>query len=101
MVQKIIVKIEEETIFNETYSPRIFLDVFEIFIKINFEIIKFPLFFLITIVILIIVLDIFYRDNIIDLKSFKKYIYDCKHLIKYERNKIDNKNSYIEHGKFH
>ena len=89
------IKIEEEIIINEIYSLRILFDAFEIFIKINFENIKIPLLFLITIVIFIIVLDIFYRENIIDLKSFKKYIYDCKHLIKYERNKIDNKYSYI------
>jgi len=95
------IKIEEEKIFNESYSPIILFDAFEIFIKINFENIKFPLFFLITIIIFLNVLDIFYRENIIDLKSFKKYIYDCKHLIKYERKKVDNKYSYIEHGKFH
>ena len=49
----------------------------------------------VLIIILITILDIIYYSKIIDLKSFKKYIKDCKNLILYNKEKIYNKYPYI------
>ena len=49
----------------------------------------------VLIIILITILDIIYYSKIIDLKSFKKYIKDCKNLISYNKEKIHNKYPYI------
>jgi len=46
-------------------------------------------------IVLITILDIIYYSKIIDLKSFKKYIKDCKNLIAYNKEKIYNKYPYI------
>ena len=89
------IKIEDEKTFNEIFSSINLFDVFEDIIKINYERMKIPLLILIMIIILMIVVDIFYKENIIDLKQFKKYIHDCKNLIKYKRNKTDNIYPYI------
>ena len=64
------IKIEDVISLNE--SSRNLFNAFEIFIKVNYENIKFPLFFLIIIVIFMVVVDMFDRENIIDLKPFKK-----------------------------
>ena len=45
--------------------------------------------------IILIAINKLYYTNIYDLKSFKKYIRDCKKNIFYERNKIYNKYPYI------
>ena len=41
------------------------------------------------------IFDIFFFTNLIDLKPFKKYIRDCKKLIKYDRKKNYSKYPYI------
>ena len=46
-------------------------------------------------ILLITILDIIYYSQIIDLKSFKKYIKDCKNSIAYNKEKIYNKFPYI------
>ena len=46
-------------------------------------------------IVLITILDIIYYSKIIDLKSFKKYIKDCKNLMAYNKEKIYNKYPYI------
>ena len=46
-------------------------------------------------IILITILDIIYYSKIIDLKSFKKYIKDCKNSISYNKEKIYNKYPYL------
>ena len=48
-----------------------------------------------TILVFIIILDIYYNRKIVYSKEFRKYIKDCKNSIIYERNKIYNKNPYI------
>ena len=49
----------------------------------------------VLIILLITILDIIYYSKIIDLKSFKKYIKDCKNLIAYNEAKIYNKYPYM------
>ena len=43
----------------------------------------------------VIILDQFYVNNRVDLKPFKKYVNDCKNLVRYDRNKIFNQNPYV------
>ena len=47
------------------------------------------------VILLIGFLEILYYSKIIDLKTFKKYIKDCKNLIAYNKEKIYNKNPYL------
>ncbi len=42
-----------------------------------------------------IALNKLYYTNIFDLKYFKRYVRDCKKYIRYERNKLFNKNPYV------
>ena len=88
--------LEEDINVNENFSSMRLFEIFEYFSVINHEIFKFVFFILISIVfIFITAIDIYYRKNILDLRPFKKYINDCKKFIKYGRNKIVNKYSYI------
>lgn len=72
------------------------INVFELLLECDSKILKiilcttFSLF-----IILIAILDIIYYSQIIDLKSFKKYIKDCKNLVVSNREKIFNINPYI------
>ena len=45
--------------------------------------------------IMFIALNKLYYTNIFDLKYFKRYVRDCKKYIRYERNKLFNKNPYV------
>ena len=76
------IKIEDEEAFNEIFSSINLFDVFEGVIKINYEKMKIPMLILIMIIIFKFVMDLFYKENINNLKQFKKYIHDCKNLIK-------------------
>ena len=76
------IKIEDEEAFNEIFSSINLFDVFEGVIKINYEKMKIPMLILIMIIIFKFVVDLFYKENINNLKQFKKYIHDCKNLIK-------------------
>ena len=88
--------LEEDINVNENFSSMRLFEIFEYFSVINHEIFKFIFFILISIVfIFITAIDIYYRKNILDLRPFNKYINDCKKFIKYGRNKIVNKYSYI------
>ena len=72
------------------------IDLFELLIEWDFTKLKFFLCssFILSII-LITILDIIYYSKLIDLKSFKKYIKDCKNLIVYNKEKISNKNPYL------
>ena len=76
------IKIEDEEAFNEIFSSINLFDVFEGVIKINYEKMKIPMLILIMIIIFKFVVDLFCKENISNLKQFKKYIHDCKNLIK-------------------
>ena len=76
------IKIEDEEAFNEIFSSINLFDVFEGVIKINYEKMKIPMLILIMIISFKFVMDLFYKENINNLKQFKKYIHDCKNLIK-------------------
>ena len=89
------IKIEDEEAFNEIFSSINLFDVFEGVIKINYEKMKIPMLILIMIIIFKFIVDLFCKENISNLKQFKKYIHDCKNLIKYQRNKTDNIYPYI------
>ena len=72
------------------------IDLFELLIEYDSTKLKF---FLCTsfalFILLIAILDIGYYSKIIDLRSFKKYIKDCKNFIVYNTEKIYNKNPYL------
>ena len=94
-MQKII--IESEIIYStDRFTLSKLLEVLEVILKYNYANLKFLLFISITLIFLnFIFADILYRKNNVDLKSFKKYIYDCKNLIKYDRKKINTNHPYI------
>ena len=72
------------------------INLFELLIECDSTQLKFILCSsFVLIIILITILDIIYYSKIIDLKSFKKYIKDCKNLISYNKEKIHNKYPYI------
>ena len=72
------------------------INLFELLIECDSTQLKFILCSsFVLIIILITILDIIYYSKIIDLKSFKKYIKDCKNLISYNKEKIYNKYPYI------
>ena len=72
------------------------INLFELLIECDSTQLKFILCSsFVLIIILITILDIIYYSKIIDLKSFKKYIKDCKNLILYNKEKIYNKYPYI------
>ena len=74
------------------------LDLFELLIDCDCDStkIKFILCsFFVLFIVLITFIDILYYGKIIDLKSFKKFVKDCKNLIEYNREKIYNKYPYL------
>ena len=72
------------------------INLFELLIECDSTQLKFILCSsFVLIIILITILDIIYYSKIIDLKSFKKYIKDCKNLVAYNKGKIFNKYPYI------
>ena len=72
------------------------INLFELLIECDSTQLKFILCSsFVLIIILITILDIIYYSKIIDLKSFKKYIKDCKNLIAYNEAKIYNKYPYM------
>ena len=94
-MQKIIIE-SEINYSNDRFTFTKFLEVFEVILKYNYGNLKFLLFIVITLIFLNFAFaDILYGKNKVDLKSFKKYIYDCKNLIKYDRKKINKNHPYI------
>ena len=81
--------------YNEIDTYKIF-QIREYISKYIFENSKYS-FFIIIILFLIyfIILENYYYQNIINLKPFKKYVRDCKKLIKYIKGKKYYKNPYI------
>ena len=72
------------------------INLFDLFIKFDSTKFKFILCSsFVLFIILITILDIIYYSKIIDLKSFKKYIKDCKNLVAYNKRKIYNKYPYM------
>ena len=72
------------------------INLFELLIECDLTQFKFILCSsFVLIILLITILDIIYYSKIIDLKSFKKYIKDCKNLVAYNKGKIFNKYPYI------
>ena len=92
-MQKIIIE-EEINYLNDKYPLSNLFEIFELILKYNYENLKFLLFISIALIFLYYVFeDILFRKITIDLKPFKKYIYDCRNSIKYDKKQTNKNNN--------
>lgn len=69
--------------------------LFELVLKLIFDLKYVLIVFFLLLLLSIFYFDLFYEDNFIDLTPFLKYVSDCKNLIKYKRETINNEHQYI------
>ena len=70
--------------------------VFDLLVDLDFKEVKYFIFvFVSLLIVFIVVFDVLYYNQMIDLKNFKRYVRDCKNLIMYNRDKIYNKHPYL------
>ena len=92
-MQKIIIE-DEINYLNDKFPLSNLFEIFELILKYNYKNLKFLLFISITIIFFYFAFeDILFRKNKIDLKPFKKYIYDCRNSIKNDKNQISKNNN--------
>ena len=91
-MQKVKIKTD---IYDDTYNSNKLL-ILDLLYYYDINNIKNYIYTIIYILIIIIfIFDRLYYRNMINIKSFKKYIRDCKKSINYNRTKIKNKNPYV------
>ena len=92
-----IVKIQNELSNNDNRNFIFFkCIIFEFLFEINLSDVKNYIYILLSIIIIIItIVDKIYYKNSKNIKQYKKYVNDCKNLLKYDRPKKYNKHSYI------
>ena len=86
----------EITDFDDELYYKKSIAIFNILIKLDFKNIKYSLYAIVSLfIIILVVFDVFHYPKIINLYSFKKYVRDCKNFIMYNREKIYNKHPYL------
>ena len=86
----------EITDFDDELYYKKSIAIFNILIKLDFKNIKYSLYAIVSLfIIILVVFDVFHYPKIINLYSFKKYVRDCKNFIMYNREKLYNKHPYL------
>ena len=86
----------EITDFDDELYNKKSIAIFNILIKLDLKNIKYSLYAIVSLfIIILVVFDVFHYPKIINLYNFKKSVRDCKNLIMYNRDKLYNKHPYL------